>query len=236
MKRIFIITLMAVISVSAVYASPILETWADGTTRAWEITDDNGNPTPYGSLAWSDAIGRPHALKITGGAYSDQPKEDRIFADSGSSGGAFVGDWSGGGLGYNVIFDFYSDTKVPQRLDVFFLSDDQWAWYYTVFPAVGWSSFSVPLGRGAGWYSEQARDISNIGGDLTDVDQLGVRVYYNYDGGNTDGGLIYGLDNFDLDNAVPEPGTWVMLGFSLISLCYTFRRKLDRMFEFVRIN
>ena len=44
-----------VLASGAGYATPILESW-DDSDEGWLIMDDNGGPTPYGSLSWAATL------------------------------------------------------------------------------------------------------------------------------------------------------------------------------------
>ncbi len=152
---------------------------------------------------------------------------------------------TGAGLGgtqeavQRIDFDFYSDPNgggfsAPADLRVFFVYDaddstgNRCTWYYDVADQVttasDWNSVSAHM-YDSNWYSQD-----NDGGvswvtALSEVDRIGVYIAYHpsYDAQD------YDIDNFTLDDEIliPEPGTFVFLGFAFVSLGVTFRRRLS---------
>lgn len=215
LNKILLFTLIC----GSVYASPNIETW-DSTTSGWLIRDIEGGAA-YGTLDWVSSLGgQSGVLRDTGGAATTVAREDLIYTTSGLAGNV---DYSGGGLTIN--FDFYSDSYLPQQLDVYILSNsgvNNYAWFLDVTPvSLGWTSISASISFGDGWYNELGRTSSDFSADLADVDEIGVRLWY----ANDAGGQIYGLDNFDV---VPEPETWAFLGIAFLSIGYSFREKIDK--------
>jgi len=215
LNKILLFTIMT----GFAYASPNIETW-DADTSGWLITDIEGG-TAYGTLDWVSSLGgRSGVLRDTGGASTIAVREDLIYTTSGLAGNV---DYSGGGL--TITFDFYADLYLPQQLDIYILSNsggNNYAWFMDVTPVtLGWTSISAPIYFGAGWYNELRRTSSDFSSDLTDIDAIGVRLWY----ADSQGGQIYGLDNFDV---VPEPETWAFLGIAFLSIGYSFREKIDK--------
>jgi len=197
------------------------ETWTVAGANGWTITDSLGGAA-YGGL--SNPGGAGGALTITGGGGSFQSYEDRI----GTTAGFLTGDYANAPFGRAefIGFQFYAPTYQP-TLSVYFLNGAN-TWYFDVPVTVGgWNSYKVPLDWETGpvpggWYGSGAP--GSFISDLGSVDEVGFILGYYNSGGSTPGGQVYGLDDFVL--GVPEPETYTLLGFALLSLCITFRRQV----------
>ncbi|MBL7075913.1 MAG: hypothetical protein ISS31_00440 [Kiritimatiellae bacterium] len=135
-----------------------------------------------------------------------------------------------------VTFDFWANADIsdggdtaPAALEFFFHSGSTY-WRLDIIDqitapdwntgiTVGWWGWS-----GAGWTQEDVGGTDDLdfetvlgdnGGDL----QMGIML--TYQGFSSE---EYGIDNFELHN--PEPGTYAVLAFALVSLGVTFRGKL----------
>lgn len=226
MKKFLSITLIVFFCVcSLVQASSLIETW-DSDIGNWAIKDVEGG-TAYGSLSWVPNLGgREGVLQITGGPATYIPREDIIYLSGGLADSA---DYS---LGQTIEFDFYASV-LPAQLDVYFLHDkggEDYAWYYTITPSIGWTHFSIPFGGpSAGWYNvNDGRMTANeFWDDIIDIDEIGIKIWYD----QNLGGQIYGLDNFDV---IPEPETWAMLGIAFASVAFSFRKRLSEQLALVK--
>lgn len=253
--------LMAVGLVS-VQASPrvlLEETWGSDV-GAWDMDLDTSPPDHHIN---SDADGDDGVLShaATLGTHSGVLQ---INADTDGQFGVirdYITDTGGavhmapnvnfqtlGGWGVdNISFDFHNDQVGPgaAALSLYFLSNDGGGndviWYYNFNPAdldPGWNDdLSVAMnwtGGGAGfgsWYTIYGVNTAlGFAAALEDVDEIGILLTYQ---DNLDG-QIYGLDNFQLNGTIPEPGTYGMIGFALVSVAATFRRKLNAAWAGVR--
>jgi len=149
----------------------------------------------------------------------------------------------------NMNTMFYSNPggihDTPASLRLYFLHNeggDDVIWYCSVdmssWTSSGWYDIAQSLTFGDGgvgfgsWYTETAGQNTSAGfaDALTDVDEVGVFIGYQ-----NQAGQVYGLDDFKLlDSAIPEPGTYSMLGFAMLSLAMTFRRKLNAVWAGLR--
>lgn len=238
-KKSILLLSALLLSVAFAGASAYLDTW-DATTENWQIKDIGGGAS-YGSLDWVATLGsHSGVLRATGGAADTDPREDIIYVTHVDSGSGLGGDLSAGDLG--ATFDFYSDGALPQKLDVFILSGEggnNFAWYLDVTPSLstGWASINAAITHGAGWYNiDDGRTTeAQFNADLVDIDQIGVLLYYR----DNEGAQIYGLDNFDVDtfvpDAIPEPETWAFLGIAFLSIGYSFRHRLDKALDGLKV-
>jgi len=215
------------------------ETWDTGLIEGWDIDDqpDNDGGAPFGS----DPLVNPSDwLRVIGDTNPGGAASDYMFADSGASGGSLAGNlnYSGTGLGVQGIgFRFNNPAAAPAaELVVYFHSDtSERTWFFPSLSinAGGWNTYGVNFGDslsvpGGSWFTEGGDGETQWDADIVDIDYIGIRITY------IQGvpGQIYGLDDFYIDNQllvtfVPEPETYAMLGFAILSLGFTFRRKLD---------
>ena len=133
----------------------------------------------------------------------------------------FIGDYSSGA--FSVGFSFYAANAVPSQLSMFFVAADNNVWTYDVGLPSGtgaWSSFGAPMSYSAGWTSPGNPGVGVFNTDLATVDQIGIIVTRS---GGTTGQEDYGIDDFGL--SVPEPATYAVIAFSLLTLGLTLRRR-----------
>jgi hypothetical protein len=214
------------------------DTWEGGAEAGWNIQAVPPAPLPIGSIGNPESVGGRNALGIhasTGAGIS----EDIVRTTDAAFTGNYLNYGGAGKVVTSVMFDFYSNTggnpfPYPAALSLYFLYNDggsAWEWYYdfdvTLLDA-GWGTgdndLSAALSFGAGWYTLNGQNTPDgFALSLTDVDRIGILVSYQ----PSQSGQVYGIDDFTLDGVVPEPGTYAMLGFSLLSLGATFRRKLS---------
>ena len=221
---------------SAFAATIVIDTWEGASTENWGIgdapgygNDGQGNPVDgaYGTISQGSLDGQ-NALIIDGGGIS-AAEEDWISADT-TADALYVGDYGAKGV-ESILFNFYDGEGLTGTDDLrvyFYSSTDAATWYYDVSTSLGWNEGGVNFDSGAAgaWYSE------DVGADwataVADVDEVGMYIRYLDGIGSQD----YGLDNFQLNDdpipiPSPEPETYAMLGFAMLGLCVTFRRKLE---------
>lgn len=141
-----------------------------------------------------------------------------VIADSGSSGGAFVGDFSAGGVGaFQFDLNISSSSAVT---NLFFelgnLTDGEtWA-YNLALPAFGTTTtFLVPL-DGAGWtQSSGSQPFSYILGN-TEETAIGF-------GSGGTGSMTASIDNVQ---SIPEPASIALLGFATL-FATACRRRIE---------
>jgi len=130
----------------------------------------------------------------------------------------YTGDWTGGGEGTWITFDFYAPSTIPYALQLQMQGgDDDNVWWYSIDPgniSVGWNTFAVNL-VGTGWDTYTGSDFL---GDLGAIDWIGVFIDRYWDQPET-----YGIDNFQL--WVPEPAEWAMLAAALLTLAWSLRKR-----------
>jgi hypothetical protein len=215
-------------SVLAASAGVIVsDTWPNPSLDGWAITNQNVGSPPYGSIA--NAGAGSDYLRVTGGA----DPEGSIYADYIGDTDTLVGDYINGfatrvwAIQFNFLAQGSGTNVLPYGLSVYFMSSTNY-WYYDITTvAAGWGVYGANLILSQGWYpSSGSRNTETLfNQDLLNVDEVGILLTYNQNGG----GQVYGLDDFQLlDTPVPEPETYAVLGFALLSLGITFRGQLKR--------
>lgn len=237
------VCLLSVVALAA-NAAPIYSTDWNADEDNWEVLDSTyaGDPanlgTPFAS-AWGYAAGSGNPAGsyagITDTVGGDFDSDEYVSTANGN----YLGDYRTSAMGVQRIdFDFYSDpggsATAPADLRLFFVHDlggaSQSTWFYGGAGellddvSTGWNSFQVSL-YDSGWYTPDG--LTSFLTAISDVDRIGVYLAYqpNLDGQN------YAIDNFSLDDqiVIPEPGTFMFLGFAFVSLSVTFRRKLSEV-------
>jgi hypothetical protein len=127
-----------------------------------------------------------------------------------------------------VTFDFFTDSNdglddYPASLYFYFMSGTGSLWVFDVASQLngrGWNDgITVGLG-GAGWNNIIGSE-TLLSTTLGNVAEMGILLTYE----GTLAAQNYGIDNFALH--YPEPGTYAVLAFALLSLGVTFRSKLQ---------
>jgi hypothetical protein len=239
MKKVLVATAAAAMGLTLVCsaATIVSEQFEGGGTAGWNLTDDNFVPPGAGAPLTGGLVGNPgNAIGVTVNTPDPPPYTDRIFANSGSSGGAFTGDYSpniGPYRGVQVVsFDFYSySASAPSQLSLFFTStnDPGVVWYYFVGATQpnSWVTHSAAMqytGGSSGWFPMFG--VGNWAAAVANIDRIGIEITYI-----TGNGQEYRIDNFNRGYFVPEPGTFAALGFAFASLGVTFRRRLNGAVE-----
>jgi hypothetical protein len=111
------------------------------------------------------------------------------------------------------------------------------AWYYDVPTlSAGWQTVQADMAHLTettyafeGWYYEGVRDATQFHLDLGSVSKIGFELNYPVAAGQE-----YGFDNLNLYDEyqqieTPEPQTFVVLGFALLSLGVVFRRQFHTL-------
>ena len=232
-----LIALLAV-GVSARAAIIAQDKWEGSTVDGWAVVDDTTvNPlsdgSDHGTVSFDGALAGHSALKIDGSAVADAEDfiSDSGFAPSGPLGpGVLPGNWIAAGASVDsgaLSLDFYSNPgggeTAPSSLKLYFYSDTtDNTWLYDLNVGSGWSSHLAELSYSQ-WDSSTGTE-AQFATDMADVDEVGIWITYH----EGIAGQVYGIDNFQLhDEVIPEPGTYSMLGFAMLSLGMTFRRKLN---------
>ena len=216
------------------HGAPIVGDTFDSNMDGWEVRPAQ-DATTIGQQPALD--GRTGVIQIEAAAGDLQ---DYVLADS--SDGELAGNKDYVAMGIqSVTFQFYAGADdggqgggvdIPADLRLYFVSAGSVEWYYDIDPTAGWAGAYFGYGANfaaySGWYSETARDQSLFMGDLTDVDEIGLEITYQaWDG------QVYGIDDFNLnDQAVPEPETYAILGFTVLSLGLVLARKRRTLFAF----
>jgi hypothetical protein len=208
-------------------------------TETWDVPGNSLNGwlysvgTPPGGGASTVDVGgigaTGAAVRVTFGSQGFPANEDeKVFASTNSSGGIFAGNQSYAGLSYYVSFKFYADdfTTASNTLALFFYSETSGrTWKYALDGPASinhWYDYiNLPMSWSANW-SSPGFGQAQFNADIADVDQLGVWVYRSAD---TDQ-QTYGIDSFRLGVfQIPEPSTYAILAFTLLTLGLTLRRK-----------
>lgn len=219
--------ILSVFSSAAIYK----EEW-ETDDAGWQIkSKDEG--AAYGSADWysgSPWDGREEVLRIeasTGAGIS----QDIIYADP-TADGTLVGNMDYSHAEY-IQFDFYANMA-PVQLNAYFKGNNViWLNEITSVTVGSWDSYSITLGYdfGEGWRRQDGtpETSADFRTSVADVDEIGILIWYQ---GST-AGQDYGLDNYTV---IPEPETYLMLGFALLSLAVTFRRQLNDALAGIKVR
>jgi hypothetical protein len=234
MKKYFMaLVSMGLLSVLSASAAVITEdTWtAAGSLDGWSGT---ASPRPPGGTAFATLTNTAGFLSITGGTNSGGPPEVDFIGEAGGNLAGNLAYTNVGAIQFSFLANANGTNDLPGGLRVYFISSStNITWYYDI-PSVsaGWNTYYANMNF-SGWYNTQGYFTeSYFDSSLLDVDEVGIVLQYQ---GGVDN-EIYGLDNFQLlDAPVPEPETYAVLGFALLSLGITFRRRLRDQLAFLRI-
>jgi hypothetical protein len=229
-------------------AATYIDTFDSGTDGWVNDTWSTRGQTTEGALTSEDvdgAGGHNNALRIAAVAPTAE-YTDMVYTEE-STVGSILDDANNGNLssvefrdgGPNeramfATFDFWANAGGPLAGDYepakleFFFYDGSTYWMKTLYDAEtgslieGWNedlTVSWWGWEGVGWESEGATQ--TFLNTLDAVTEMGIMVTYQGYAGTEE----YGIDNFELHN--PEPGTYAVLAFALMSLGVTFRGKLQ---------
>jgi|GEM_PF-1815599 len=227
-------------AVTMVQAATIIDTF-DGGMDDWESRAVAGGAAEASITGGQTTGGRAGTVRILADSVD---QADLVFA--GITDNEFAGnkDYTTllpGGV-ESVTFQFYAGaddggdpfatTDIPGDLRLYFVSAGSITWYYDIDVTAGWGGSYFGYGANfypySGWYTDDTRSQTLFMGDLADVDEIGLEILYqDWDG------QVYGIDDFTLsDQPVPEPSTYAILGFALLSLGLVLVRQRQRMFSF----
>jgi hypothetical protein len=228
MKSVLLaIAVVGVLLVGQLTAAPVIGSSEDWTTPP---TDWNYAPIDGASgVSMFDTAGDLQ-LRFTGGG---QPRAGVLFADSGTQGGNFIGDYYNQSVDFHVTFSVHAYDAQASSLGLYFQNTsgvgNEWVYILTP-PAVG-SSSTYTLTMNDLWNFNNWQNLSLANGaidfatwqaDFSSVDRFGIYVVENQ---SFTGVERYGLD--DLTLAVPEPETVWLIFAALVSLGVTFRSKVS---------
>lgn len=184
-----------VLSASTAQAAfTLTETFSvNGSTSGWTSS--------FGSLALAQSPANGGVLTFS--ATAGTPFGDIINASSGSSGGAFVGDFGAAGLTLFTFSVFLDPGSSVTYLGVDLYNsgtNDEWSYELPVPPTGGLYTFNVPLEADPNWV--QVSGSNSLAFLLNNNTDFGIALFAG--GGGTISGYI---DNVTI--AVPEPGTVV---------------------------
>lgn len=197
------------------------EEWT--TDPGWLIRERD-DTAGLGTLTYIDSgstlDGRDSLLRIDG-PNAPGILEDIIYAGAGTSG--FIQGSSFTNSEY-VSFMFYASIA-PQQLDVFFMDGSGNKWFNKIDSVTvgSWAIYELGMAYSSdgGWYKETGfGSYGDFQLSVADVDEVGIMIWYQ----SSTPGQVFGLDNYYV---IPEPGTYLMLGFAFLSLAVTFRRQLN---------
>ena len=183
------------------------ERWSDpGSTAGWTVYPDPGTTLSQdaGNLVWTFD-------PVVGMGY--------LVADSGSSGGALVGDIAAMRADY-YSFDFYTDPGVAVNQLYVYLDSPSSVWYYALAPpAAGqWTHYELMLDTLPG------HAIHQLGSETLD-ESLAHVLTVMLEVGTPGGGASGRLDNFGVERT-PEPATVALFACGLgAALLRRARRK-----------
>ena len=214
----------------------VSNTWDDAGDGLQEWAIDPG----HGSLS-RESWGGDGFLRIDGPADPQPTHADFVYSSGVDSG--LIGDWSAMGADpgkevRSIRFDFYADAggavDHPTALRLYFQGGTD-LWYYSLDVeslSSGWNFLYANINAespsnlyGGTWWTEGAG--LNWAADFGSVSEVGLWLAYQSGAGYES--QIYGIDNFELHDQIyiPEPGTWLMLGFAFLSMAVTFRKRLE---------
>jgi hypothetical protein len=239
--------------VAPVTAATVIDTWGEVGSPAdegWEVETYTGVPPG------SDPSTEPGDIDGDSNPDFELNEEtgnrmDKIYTDRGDTESELLDEVVDGGGDNNlnaydfgsagggdpmvdavafITFDFYSDANdgddYPANLYFYFLTDpgaSETIWRINIFDQLDtpgdWNDITISLWNptGAGWSNPLGDD--TFANTFNNVYEMGVMIQYA--GG---AGQNYGIDNYAMHN--PEPGTYAVLAFALVSLGVTFRGKL----------
>jgi len=224
-------------AVGTLQAAPYVEDTFDAGMEGWEYKGDPAGPA-YATIGNTDVDGDGDTDIEIDVAVGDSGKTDAIYLDSAASGllsGTYGNDFTSYGFGGAedgdavgfITLDFWANADKaepaedyrPATLEFYFVSGYGGGseWRINIFDQLDTDSDWNDILISGGF--TQISGSETWANALTDIDEMGLLINYQDWTGQE-----YGIDNFQIHN--PEPGTYAVLAFALVSLGVTFRGKL----------
>jgi hypothetical protein len=132
----------------------------------------------------------------------------------------FVGTWT---TNMWVTFDFFAEDIAPNYIQIWWGSDSDNVWTYTVASNENmttqlWNTLSAPLFDYDNWSDAFSPPESEFLDDLAAIDWIGVYIFRDEEIAQD-----YGLDDFELH--VPEPAEMMLLAAAVLTSAMSMRRK-----------
>jgi hypothetical protein len=156
---------------------------------------------------------------------------DIVFTDTAAAEGTLIETHT---VDQSISFTFYSNMD-PTYLYAYVKGSNAggtYWWNELSSVSAGAKTIGLDYDSGDGW-----NDMFGSAGEsdwldsLTSFDEVGIALWYPGTAGQE-----YQIDNFTIDvvSNIPEPETWLMLGFALLSITITFRRQINETMVKVR--
>jgi len=214
--------ILTVLGIGTALAVPILSTpttWTGvGNQDGWSLQAGGG-----GTVAANGS-----RLTVTGPV----PGPDQSILVS-QAGGAYSGNYSMPYIEKYGVFEFtvYGATP-PNDLSLYLYANNGDTYQYDLLaqgdPTPGGRTYNVALMNGS-WVPSPGNSLDFMS-DLASIQNVGVGF-----GQPAGGGITYGLDDFQIDVQVPEPGVTLMLLTVLMSFGMIFRGQVSELFGKARV-
>ncbi len=213
------VALALTVAASPVIAGPVLndpETWSGGL-NGWE--SETGKASLDAASGYLEITFGP---QLFGGP--PQYEEDTIHTHSADETGNFqIADLA-------VRFSFFAEDVLPLNSAVYLHqsgapADEHWAYAFANTGVGSWQNQAVSFNYSANWVGPGGA--AAFWTALANVDWIGINIARRLDKIQQD----YRLDNWEygIDSnlySIPEPGTYCMLASALLSVAFTFRKRL----------
>jgi hypothetical protein len=213
-------------------ATYVQDDWNSGT-EGWTATAYSGGASAGTINEATGTVGGQSAIEIDADAAA-WGLTDRIFTDTsvGTGTGTDLTNYDFGADGGNTVgavdlitFEFWANANdgddLPAALYFYFESLAGSLWRLNIYSQLsnpgGWNNIGVSMDD-VGWVNILGGE-TDLSDTLGNVGDMGIMLTYEGVGGQE-----YGVDNYRMH--YPEPGTYAVLGFALLSLGVTFRGKL----------
>ena len=176
------------------------------------------------TLGWYNTEGVATSVDNPGGwlrmyfAVDQNPviESDRLVND----GAGYTGDYTAY-KNFHVRFQFLGYPSSAQSMILRSAVDGGSLWAYDLnVISHGWESKVVKFSSETGW--SRISGSGSFASALTQIDMIGFAVEHL----NLDSSFEYGLDNWQYDYFIPEPGAVSMFITALLSIAVTFRGQI----------